>query len=309
MAALTEAGFPAEVARALADAGGGEAVRRDTGEDSPLRLLDSLGVDLALLDVELRNAGDSGLTLAVTRRAFARWIEAHGRRVAAVLASSLSPDVAKAAVRALEPSPDLALSIDPPAKDLLMPVVELLHSAGFEVDAVDLAEDPLEELVRSGRFASAALLDEQVLLLFDEDEQRRALRERAAHWRREIRVLAVLARMGPAATRATVRAIDDAVRGALPGAPAAPSDLLDAVAALFVEHSQFGDRLALELVDSFTGETPQRDELLALAKEFGVAIERLPVLERALEAPRRDHARAIKNRPTACRVKESSRPA
>lgn len=288
--------IPIEIAQQLADAGGGEAVRRDSGDGSPLRLLAGLGVELADLDAELRRSGDSGLALSATRRSFARWIESSGRRVSAVLAGFLSPDAAKAAVRALEAPLDLALSIDPPVVDLVRPVVELLHSVGLDVNSGNLAQDPVAELLRIGPFDSIERLDEYVLLIFNEEEQRRVLRERAALWRREVQLLAVLARMGPAETRATIRAIDDAVRAVLPVGPTTPGDLLDGVGALFVKHVELGDRLAEHLVDSLMGDGPVREELLALAGRLGVAVDRLSILERALEAPRRDHARKLRVR-------------
>jgi hypothetical protein len=152
------------------------------------------------------------------------------------------------------------------------------------------------ELMRVGQFTSVELLDQQVLLLFNKEEQERVLRERAVQWRREIRLLAVLGRMGPAETRATIRAIDEAVGAVLPGAPAVPSDLLDAVGELFVAQADLRERLAEQLVDSLAGQGPDREELLVLAKGLGVVVERLPILTRALEAPRRDKARAIKGR-------------
>lgn len=293
---LRAAGLEADVVRALIDAGGGEAVRREFGEGSPLRLLNDGGVDLASLDTELRRGGDAGLTVTAAKRSFARWIEASGRRVSAVLATRLPADVAKSSVRALEPPALLALSIDPPIEGILGPVADLLASAGLSVPVADLALDPAAELVRVGGFESVEALDADVLLLYDEEEQRRVLRERAAQWRREIRVLAVLIRMGPAETRSTIRALDDCVGVALAGAPSLPSDLAEAVGELFVEHVDLRDWLADQLDDSILGQGPDRDDLLARASALGVAVDRLSDLLRALDSPRRDQARAIKDR-------------
>ncbi len=169
--ALTSAGLDVDVVSALIEAGGGETARRDVGEGSPLRVLNDSGVDLASLDAELRGHGDAGLTISSTKRSFARWIEAHGRRVSAVLASRMDADVAKSAVRALDPPASLALSIDPPMDALLGPVTDLLASAGLTVITADLALDPLAELVRIGSFGSVEALDEAVLLLYDDEEQ------------------------------------------------------------------------------------------------------------------------------------------
>lgn len=294
--ALSACGLPNELVQALIDAGGGEGVRRDTSEGSPMQLLAGRGMDLSSLDAELRRCGDPGLNVSVARKRFARWIDANGRRVAAVLAGSMLPEVAKSAVRALEPPPRLAFSIDPPAPALLAPVAELLRSAGHVPDPDALAVDPVSELIRLGGFGSVEALDDRVRLLFNYEEQQRVLRERAAQWRREIRLLAVLCRLGPAETRATIRAIDEVVGATLPVAPAVPSDLVEAVRALFVEHVDLGDRLAECLIDSLASLGPDRDELLALAETLGVEVGRFSTLLRALEAPRRDHARAIKDR-------------
>jgi hypothetical protein len=131
--ALTDAGISNEIAEALVDAGGGESVRQDAGDDRPLRLLTHAGIDLVALDAELKNVGDDGLALAVARKSFLRWIESHGRRVSAVLARSVSAEVAKVSVRVLEAPSELALSIEPSAVPLLSPVVDLLRSAGLTV--------------------------------------------------------------------------------------------------------------------------------------------------------------------------------
>ena len=294
--ALLAAGLGVDVADALIDAGGGEAVRREVGEGSPLRLLDDNGVDLVALDTELRRAGDTGLTITAAKRSLARWVDANGRRVAAVLSTRLLSDVAKSSIRTLEPPASLTLSIDPPMEEVISPVAALLASADLVAPVAALVTDPAAELVRVGGFESVEALDQAVLLLFNEEEQRRVLRERAARWRREIRLLAVLARMGPAETRSTIRALDDSVSGALAVAPSQPSDLVEALGELFVEDVELREWLADQLEDSILGLGPNRDDLLAWAGVHGVAVDRLSDLLRALDSPRRDNARAIKDR-------------
>lgn len=294
--ALSDCGLPSGMVQALIDGGGGEGVRRDTSEGSSLQLLAGTGLDLSSLDDELRRLGDPGLSISVARKRLARWIDANGRRLAAVLAGSVLPEVAKSMVRAVEPPPRLAFSIDPPAQALLAPVAELLQSAGHAADLGALAIDPVSELIRLGGFGSVEALDDRVQLLFNHEEQQRVLRERAAQWRREIRLLAVLCRLGPAETRATIRAIDEVVGATLPVAPALPSDLVEAVRELFIEHQDLGNLLADRLSDSLAGIGPDRDDLLVAAQVLGVEVGRLPTLLRALEAPRRDHARAVKDR-------------
>ncbi len=190
-----------------------------------------------------------------------------------MLATRLPADVAKSSVRALEPPALLALSIDPPMEAILDPVADLLASAGLSATVGALALDHAAELVRVGGFESVEALDADVLLLYDEEEQRRVLRERPAQWRREIRLLAVLTRMGPAETRSTIRAVDDSVGVALVGAPSLPSDLVEAVGELFVEHVDLRDWLADQLDDSILGHGPDRDDLLARASPLGVAVD------------------------------------
>jgi hypothetical protein len=293
---LSSADIPKSVVHRLVDAGGGEGVRSDTSEGSPLRLLADAEVDLSELDARLRELADPGLSISAGRRLLRRWLEMHGRRCAVVLATRQSPDIAKATVRTLDPPSELALSIDPPLERVLAPVAAVLRAAGIEVATAALAADPAQELARAGGFESVETLDARILLLYDEEEQRRALREQAAHWRRELRLLAVLARTGPAETRATIRAIDETLAGVLPANPARPSELIDALADLFVKHPRLADTLAPWLADSVTAALPDRSELLALAADFGVAADRLPAVERALEAPRRDQAREIKRK-------------
>lgn len=294
--ALAAAGLPNPTVGTLVEAGGGENVRREVGPGTSLRLLSDAGVNLADLHNALQRAGDPGLAIAVTRRRFARWVEVNGRRLAVVLATQTPAETAKSSVRALKPSASLALSIDPPTTELLQPVADILTYAGFRPDRGNLAHDAPAELARLGGFTSVEDLDAGVLLLFDLEEQRRVLQERTARWRREIRMLAVLSRMGPAETRSTIRSLDARVGAVLSGAASVPSDLAAPVDELFFEHAELRDWLAGQLTDSVLSDPTDRDELLERAGGLGVAIDLLPLLERALEVPRRDQARAIKMR-------------
>ena len=247
--ALLGAGLPDGLARAVVEAGGGDTTRRDTAEGSPLRLLAAAGLDPADLDTALHHLGDDGLHLSVTRRMFNRWLAVHDRRVVAALATRQDPDTAKTLVRNLQPPPDLALALDPDLPQVLAPVVDLLANAGLQVAAVSLATDPPATLAHLAGQPSVAALDATAAALYDEAEQHRLRRERAAQWRREIRTLAVLARMGPAETRATVRAHDEQVATVLPGPHSTPSDLIDPVGELFVEHTRVRDWLTDQLAD------------------------------------------------------------
>jgi hypothetical protein len=292
---LEDAGLPAEAADRLVELGGGEAVRRETGRDSALRLLVDAGVDLRALDSTLRRAGDPGLSVGVARRRLSRWVDTNGRRLSAVLATALPPDVAKRTVDGLGPPPELRLSIDPALPHLLSPVVDALQNAGLHANARSLANDPAPTLARLAGFGVEEL-DAKVLLLFDEEEQRRFLRDHAARWRREIRLLAVLARTRPSATRAAIRATDEAVTAALPLNPSSPADLRDALGELLSEHPALARQIGERLAASVNVVALDRDELLSWARQDGVAVDRLALIERALETPRRDQARALKER-------------
>ena len=295
-AALTGAGLGRDVANRVVEFGGGEDVRRDTGDDSSLRLLAAAGLDLGVLDGHLRRLGDPGLSIAASRRRFARWLELNGRRCAAVLATRQEPEVAKSAVRSLRVPSELELVIDAPLDQILTPVAALLSGAGLSVSPDQLAEDPIEVFIGASEFAGVNQLDDAVARLYDEEEQRRVLAEHAVAWRRELRVLAVLSRTGPSETRATIRAIDETVRALLPTNPKRPSELLDALPELFSEHQGLAIELGSHLSDTLTSAAADRSELMTVASGHGIAVERLIAVERALEAPRRDRAREIKRR-------------
>jgi post-segregation antitoxin (ccd killing protein) len=178
----------------------------------------------------------------------------------------------------------------------LSPVVDVLKDVGLQTDASSLANNPEAEFVRLGGFGTVRELHANVSRLFNEEEQRRFLRERAAQWRREIRLLAVLARTGPAETRATIRAHDEIVTTILPDNPSAPQYLRDVLDELFTKHSELADKIAEQLVETVNVDVPDRNQLMEWAKQDGVAVDRLASVERALEAPRRDRARELEKR-------------
>ncbi len=292
-AQLASSGLAPDVAHRLVEFGGGETARRDLGDGCQLRLLAASGVDLRVLDANLRRLGDSGLEVVASRRDLQRWLDAHGRRLAAVLSTTHPPDIAKDSVRTFDPPRELEFVLDPPLPALLAPVVDRVATIGLLADAVALATDARTELARLGGFPSVGDLDAQVLLLYDEEEQRRMLRERGAQWRREITLLAVLARSGPTETRSTLRSIHDAVISLLPQSVSSPAALADAVAEMFSAHPTLAASISEQLVDSINASPPRRDELLALAERHGIAVERLAAVVRALDAPRREQARAL----------------
>jgi hypothetical protein len=296
LAALDRAHLPAGVAQALIDAGGGDTARRDTGTGSPLQILSDAGVDLAALDQELRNAGDGGLTVSVTKTKFARWVGEQGRRLAAVLATRRPADAAKSTVRGLHPPDSLAFSLDPPADALVEPIVAVLTEAGFRVSPAGFADDPSTTLTRLAGLGSVAELDAWVLQVFNAEEQRELRQTRGAQWRREIRLLAVLCRMGPTETRTSIRNIDRAVDDVLAREVSKPSDLIVSVEQLFTVHQGLRNQVIRQLEDTIQLPEPNPETLLAWAADAGVNTDQLSKLKVALDTPRRDRARAIKDR-------------
>lgn len=96
-------GLPVTVADRLVALGGGEEVRRETGENSALRLLSEAGTDIRALHKHLCEAGDAALDIRDARNTFFRWLDTNRRRLAAVLATKLPQDVAKRKARSPEP--------------------------------------------------------------------------------------------------------------------------------------------------------------------------------------------------------------
>jgi hypothetical protein len=165
---LVGAGFSRATAALLVERGGGDAVRRDTGPGSALRILAREGIDLTRLDRELRNRRDAGLFVGVADRDFDRWRAAHWRRLAAVLTAGWSPDVAKQRARGIAVPDALRWELDPLGTDLLAGVAELLQEAGLSADVAALATVGDQELARLAE-CSIDELDTRVRLLFDED--------------------------------------------------------------------------------------------------------------------------------------------
>ena len=95
-------------------------------------------------------------------------------------------------------------------------------------------------------------------------------------------------------TRATICAHDEHVVTRLPANPTKPSELHDAIRALF------GEELAGELLqhcsDEITAPAPERERLLGIAQQYDLPIQRIAEVEHALTAPRRHQARALKKR-------------
>ena len=269
-----------------------------------LWLLESKGLDLRALDAKLKQLGDEGLDIRVARTRLRQWVDANGRRAAAVLALRQSAERAKAEVSTWKVPAHLTLSLDPSTEELIAPIVSSLAALGYAPDRDRLATEPTAELVRLAERTSVSELDALVTPLYDAEERQRMLRSAAAAWRRELLVLSVLSRVGPHDLRATIRDFANAVEQLLPTNPIAPTVFEPVLDRLFPRHLAFASALKNVVVDSLIASVPDRHELIDLASTNGVAVGHLETVIRAIEAPRREAAKRTRER--VLKLKESN---
>ena len=296
---LADFGFDESLAQRIVEGGGGESVRSDVRAGSPLHLLDEAGVDIAILNDRLLKHNDTGLTITVAKQLLAQWLSQQGRRCAAVIAKykPQEQDEAKTLIRNLRPNKALVFSLNPQPADVLKPVADLIMeftSINFDVNLLVTA--PEHTLAKLGGFNSIEALDAEVLKLYDKEEQKRILRQLAAQWREEIRILAVLSRTSRNDTRTVIRANDEVVCGLLPANPARPSEVRDALSTLLVNYQKLVEKITEMLNDSVMSPGPCQESLHKMAKSNGIDIENFAVVDRALKSPRRDYAKDIKQR-------------
>ena len=277
-----------ETARRLVELGGGEAVRRDSGEDSALRILANAGFDLHDLHSRLRDLHDAGLSIRASRDRFSAWMNENRLRLRATFETRTSPEVAKQIVDSLRMPPGSALILDPDLRELLSPVVEALRRKGLEADPHELEENPAQEFARLGQFDSADDLDSAVERLLDEAERARFLGERASAWRREILLLAVASKAGPHETRANVRALAEQVDSKILVNPSSPEELHASVSALF--ESELAKHVNGCLQNTLNAPAPHRANLLAWA---AIPADHLERVQWILEAPGGERARRV----------------
>lgn len=304
-AALEAAGFDVASARVLLEAGGGDEVRANSQPGSALRTLHGLGIDLPALDAELRKLSkDDGLRITETRRAFNDWKRTHERRVVAVRSRSVSPDTAKAQVRDLVAPKSQVLTLDAPLADVLAPIARLIAPTEAVMVARQLDTDPVGTLARLGGFATVRDLDAAAAVLYDVEEQRAALRARAARWKAQIRRLAVLVRITRSETRSGVRHQDEYVAGILSAELLKPSDLIGPVENLFASHASLSKSLIARLDDGLFGSEPDEAEIRGWIAAAGLDDGRIATYERALDEPRNRRAAQLAKR--ARRLSEGS---
>lgn len=295
-AALTKAGASSQAAQLMVLAGGGAEVRSDTSPGSVLRTLHDDGRDVRELDAALRELKeDDGLKIYETRRAFNNWKRAHERRVVALRSKLVGPERAKADVRDLVAPPEYALALDVPLASLLVGVAELIAPTDAGV-AAQLADDPVGTLTRIGGFSSPEDLNAATLLLYDAEEQRRALSARATRWKEQIRKLAVLIRMTASETRSSVRAHDESVGETLRVDLQKPSDLVGPVEELFASHQILQQRFMDRLDDDVFGAEPNGAEIIGWIRDVGIDDARIAKYENALSVPRNKRAAQLRAR-------------
>ena len=298
-AALRSAGLELSAARALVEAGGGDAVRRDVSADAPLHLLANRGVDLADLDRCLREQSpdEPGLNVDVARRQLRRWLDSFGRQAAAVLhTTGLAPEQAKDALSGISVPASLAFSLAPRPIDLLHPVVSVLMAAGLSLSTEELVADATQTLVRLGGFATPEALDQAVLLLYSQEEQARILRERATAWRDILRRLAVLDRTDARSRRSSIRDEDAAMARLLPATPQRPTDLHAALDQLFAGNIDVADALRAEIRDSLSDLPPDLAAMLVIAERHGMATSHHEHIDKVLKERRRTDTASVRRR-------------
>jgi hypothetical protein len=305
--ALIRAGLRPEAAGRLIELGGGHAVRGDAHPDGALWLLAANGVDLRDLENRLRAANElDGLTIDVARQRLRAWIRLNRRSLAAVVAQRRPPDVAKTLPDSWETEPNLRLELDPAPTEWLGPVTDSLREFDFDPNAEALANDAVAELIRLAGFASPEELEASVEQLYDPEEQQRILRASAAAWRSQLALLGILARTKQGDSRAAVRGQSDTVEELLPVGPPTPAVLRPSLDDLFAAHPSLASALAVQVTDALSS-VPEKESLLAVAREHGLATDHLEAVERALQGPRRELAHRLRRQITELET-ESLRP-
>lgn len=298
---LVAAGLSADQASRLIDRGGSSEARGDVEPDGALAQLRDHGIDLAALDSMLRAAGDDGLRIRAARSRLRDWTSRYGRAVAAVLAENIDRDLAKAMPEGWRTAAALDYALDPPPAEWLAPVAASLREARYEPRIEELSDDPTAELMRLAGLDRREELEGLTEALYDPEQQRLILASIAASWRAQLKLLGILVRTGPADGRASIRRREEEVDGLLPTNPASPTALQEGLAELLPGHPSLVDALAARLIDSVAAPSTDRESILALAAEHGAEVGHVDLVARALQEPRTELARRVKDSIAALR--------
>ncbi|MBA2566365.1 MAG: DUF3883 domain-containing protein [Thermoleophilaceae bacterium] len=292
--ALEAAGLSPDEASRLIDRGGGDQARRDVEPDGALAQLRDRGADLRALDEMLKAAGDDGLRIRVARARLREWTVRHGRAGATVLAERLEREHAKAIAGSWRVPASLDYELNPSPGEWLAPVVASLREAGFEPRVEALTDDPAQELMRLAGADRPEEFESRTEALYDEEQQRAILAAAGVLWRRQLKLVGLLVRTAPADGRAAIRRREEEVDTLLPQNPASPIELRESLSELLPGHSSLVDAFISRLTDSVAAPGADRETVLALASEHGVETTHTYAIDRALQAPRRELARRVR---------------
>lgn len=291
---LEAAGFSHDEASRLVERGGGDHARRNVEPNGALAQLQDLGVDLRAFDEMLKAAGDDGLHIRVARARLREWTSRNGRAVATVLAEHLERESAKALAASWRVPAPLDYALDPPPGAWLAPVVASLRQAGFEPRVQALADDPIEELMRLAGTDRPEEFDARTEALYNEEQQRAILAAAAVSWRRQLKLVGILVRTTLADGRAAIRRRDEEIDALLPQNPASPSELRESLSELLPGHPSLVAAFVSHLTDSVAAPSADQETVLALAAEHGVMTTHTDAIIRALQAPRTELARRVR---------------
>jgi len=292
--ALEAAGLAPDAASRLIDRGGGDQARRDVEPGGALAQLHDRGADLHALDQMLKAAGDDGLQIRIARVRLRGWIVRHGRAAATVLAASLEQEDAKVIAGSWRAPPSLDYALDPPPGEWLVPVVASLRDAGFEPRVGALADDPAQELMRLAGADRRGEFERRTEALYDQEQRRAILSAAGVSWRRQLRLVGLVVRTAPADGRAAIRRREEEVDTLLPQNPASPIELRESLPELLPGHPSLVDAFASRLTDSVAAPSADQQTVLALAAEHDVDITHTEAIIRALQAPRTELARRVR---------------
>jgi hypothetical protein len=292
--ALEAAGLSPDEASRLIDCGGGDQARHDVDPEAALAQLWDRGVDLRALDKMLKAAGDGGLQIRVARARLRAWKARHGRAAATVLAERLERENAKAIADSWQAPASLDYALDPSPGEWLAPVVASLREAGFEPRVDALADDPIQELMRLVGADGPDEFESQTEALYDEEQQRAILAAAGVSWRHQLKLVGILVRTAPTDGRAVIRRREEEVDGLLPQNPASPIELRESLAELLPAHPSLVDAFVPRLTASVAAPGADREAVLALAAEHGVETTHPDAIIRALQAPRTELVRRVR---------------
>ena len=188
----------------------------------------------------------------------------------------------------------LVYALDPRPGEWLGPVVASLRHAGFEPRVEALAEDPIAELMRLAGTDRPEEFDARTEALYDEEQQRAILAAAAVSWRRQLKLVGILVRTTPADGRAAIRRRDEEIDTLLPQNPASPIELRESLSDLLPGHPSLVAALVSRLTDSVAARGADQETVLALAAKHGVMTTHTETVIRALQAPRTELARRVR---------------